>query len=414
MAYKGAIQRGNRVNILPKKSLLLKQYFKPGFWIKPSPALTVLDSNYNLNLIYDELQAASPCFLGFKVSQTWGKIESRNAQGVATFNWDFIDYHLDRLSAMGKYMIFMMPFKNFDGSTGVEGLLPNDLNTSYGTYDAGPPNGTIPISHNYWTYENSPQQDNLEAKPFGYNLALQNPEIINRLNYFFSKLAARYDKHPNFIEITTNESASGVSLDPNLATPISDHEAGIAQMMYVMKNNFKSTMVTADINYSRTFVADIIPEMISRGIGFGTSNSNLGFGLNRTTPIAAPGVLTYYPFTSDKIYNIPEIQGADIRSTTGDDNSKDWPSPAVLVHNVMRLKPNSVVWQRLASARVDTVASASQNNPWLGGGSRQQQPIAIYDWMNANVDANMNIHIVDAAAGLNYTTNLNKKAPAKY
>ncbi len=311
----------------------------PGIYIKLED--WQLQSNVEMEKIYKEV-AETPGIRGIKISALWGRYETRNTPGVSTYNFTQIENILNRLSKMDdKHLIVLIAWRDFTGDADVVNLLPNDMRR-------GVLWNNVPawrhIDYDYlWGYKINVSS---VGANYAYNMKLWSPVLLARMDSFLKAMAAKIDSHPNFNHITTSESATGDPIIP-FGPGESDalQSAGQLAVLTMMQKHFVKSFVVSDFNYSREFVAQAVPILKSRGIGLGSSNSNLKDSLNMTGP--NPGVLTYYPKLSGQIVLAPEIQGHDLRSKFGDDKQVDTPPYDYLYKRVRDdLKANYVVIQR--------------------------------------------------------------------
>jgi len=310
-----------------------------------------LQSPKQMEQIYQEL-ADTPQLRGIKVTMQWGRYETRDVStGKSTYNFSEIDTILARLAALDKYLILDTPWKSFKSVDGASKILPNDMQN--GVLWSDDPNWEH-IDYDYlWAYKKSKYPGQYK---YAYNLKLWDPMVISRFDAYMEALAAHVDNHPNFIQISTTESAIGKSIIPFVAGESRDLQfAGQLAILRIMKKYFIHSMTMADLNFDRDHVASAVPVLEQEAIGFGSPNSNKNEGIIITGPHTAPGVLNYYPKLSGKLVLAPEIQGDDFRGTYGPGSPNDYPSHDYLYKRVRDdLKANIVVIQR--------------NFPhWLGG-----------------------------------------------
>ncbi len=288
--------------------------WKPGIYAKIED--WQIDSSAEMNRVFEDL-ATTPQLRGIKIMILWGRHESKDSSGVITRDFSLIENVLSRLVTLNatlpswnqKHLILGFSWRSFEAAEGVTLLLPNDLR-------AGAPwNGDPLWAHtkynNAWAYRISADF----GGTYAYNIKLWDPVIRSRIDNFLAALAARVDNHPNFNHMSTTESAVGVPVISYAAEGGTEagEFAGQMAIVLMMRHHFVKSLVIPDLNFSHEHVANMVGILESESIGLGSSNSNKSIGLIRTTPLDAPGVLTYYPTLTGKVPLAPEIQGFDLR-----------------------------------------------------------------------------------------------------
>jgi len=323
----------------------------PGIYLKIED--WQLKNPVQMEKIYKEL-ADTPQLRGVKVVMKWGRYETRT-NDISTYNFTRIENILSRLATMdNKHLIVAIAWREFKSEQGVSQILPNDLQ-----------NGVLwnddpvweHIDYEYaWAYIKG-NKDRI----YGYNIKLWNPIVMTRLEAFMEALASQIDTHPNFNQITTTESAVGNPIIPFVYGESKDLQfIGQKDILLLMKKYFTQSLVMSQLNFSRKYVASMIPLLLIEGIGLGSPDGNEHPELIRTTPVDVPGVLTYYPELSNDLILAPEIQKDSYISTYGAGGVEDYPSYEYLYSRVKNdLKANYVVIQRTSPfwlGEVDTGA----------------------------------------------------------
>lgn len=269
--------------------------------------------------VYDELET-TPQLRGIKVMVRWSRHESVNtATGAITRDFSKLKEILDRLAQIsaktkangtdphGKYLILGISWRSFKEGNGAI-TLPNDMRTGR-MWNANP--DWAHMRYDYlWAYKSSmnPKAD------YSYNLKLWDTQVLSRMNDFIAAMATQLDSHPNLTQVSTTESALGQPVIPFVeGEGMQQQFDGQLAVIRMMRKSFTKSLVVPDLNFSQEHVARMAALLEKEGLGLGTSNINKSNGLNRTTPVSAPGVLTYFPKLSNKVALAPEIQGLDLR-----------------------------------------------------------------------------------------------------
>lgn len=364
-------------------------YVKVENWQRDQPA--------EMKAIFKELKE-TPQLRGIKVVMRWGKYETRDPQtGISTFDFSEIDELLDKLAQLdNKHLILAFSWREFKGSNGASNVLPDDLRG--GTLWNDTPQ-LAHVKYDYlWAYRT--HQKLVDAKapvsPYAYNLKLWDKRLMARIEAFLAALAAHVDSHPNFNQISTTESSIGEPLIPfGAGESAALQYEGQLKIIRLMRKYFVQSLVVPDLNFSREYVASVIPLLAAENIGLGSSNSNKGESINRAARGAqAPGVLTYYPQLSNKVPLVPEIQGEEYRASYGsgskegkEKNGK--PSYEALYLRVRdELKANYTVMQRntpywLGDAKTPSMLKFIQtypaivNDPTGAGGLNATLPVSM-------------------------------------
>ena len=313
----------------------------PGIYVKVED--WQLKSTTQMNTIFQELKD-TPQMRGIKIVILWGRYETKDlTTGTISYNFTQIDDILNRLATLNnKHLILSFAWRDFNSNSGATDILPNDLRG--GQMWSVDPDWSHMKYDNLWAYKSGNQ-----IGKYGYNLKLWDTTLRTRIDAFLGALAAHIDKHPNFNHISTTESAIGTpvtSFATEEGSEASQFDGQIA-VIRMMKKHFKSSLVIPALNFSRVHVANVVPILELEGIGLGSPNSNINDAITRTTPLDAPGVLTYYPKLSGKITLAPEIQGDDYESTYGAGGIADHPSYEYLYSRIRDdLNANYTVLQR--------------------------------------------------------------------
>ena len=310
----------------------------PGIYLKIED--WQLKNPVQMEKIYKEL-ADTPQLRGVKVVMKWGRYETRT-NDISTYNFTRIENILSRLATMdNKHLIVAIAWREFKSEQGVSQILPNDLQNGV-LWNDDP--AWEHIDYEYaWAYIKG-NKDRI----YGYNIKLWNPIVMTRLEAFMEALASQIDTHPNFNQITTTESAVGNPIIPFVYGESKDLQfIGQKDILLLMKKYFTQSLVMSQLNFSRKYVASMIPLLLIEGIGLGSPDGNEHPELIRTTPVDVPGVLTYYPKLSNDLILAPEIQGDSYISTYGAGGVEDYPSYEYLYSRVKNdLKANYTVIQR--------------------------------------------------------------------
>lgn len=184
-----------------------------------------------------------------------------------------------------------------------------------------------------WPYgPNTQKGDGTYPPPQRYYLKMYDPAVIDRYNAFCQKLAnyivpgtdgKTLDQGDYFYMFSSLLSSTLESATQELyddAFPghtLIKHEDGVFDMVKKMRANFPNTMVTASLNYTKSFCSRVIPQLGALKIGINTPNMNFSNGL--VIGGANPGILTYFQdvdYANSIILNL-EMQGDDLCATTG-------------------------------------------------------------------------------------------------
>lgn len=335
-------------------------YWKLEQWQVENQSTGLLNTSM-LNTIFAEI-AASPGCRGIKWTTNWGKVENGN--------WTAINELCKRLYALRtgpspKYARLMLAidFK-------ADGVGPGDINQCIPD-DLIVEGGFTPNKGGYTAYTKAFPWAKPSGAVGGYYPKLWDTTIQSRLNSFMQTLAnyvppscdgLSLDSGDILAMVSSLESAPGPIYDTYQGGSQTQFENGLWSFVQNMKLAFTKTPVTMSLNYSQSFVQDIIPQLHAKKIGINTPNSNFAKGLIR---VAAPqGILKY--FEDPAIYNSlimnSEIQGDDFKSDHGIDarddkldvldenphiNGYNFPAYATLLDwCINRLHNHYTVWQR--------------------------------------------------------------------
>lgn len=342
----------------------------PGHYWKRNPGETMTNSTTlntsGLNTMFSEIRA-SPACRGIKWVINWGETENGN--------WIAIDELCKRLWAMRTETpprkVRLMLAINMKGATSpINKLLPNDLvvATTVPNQKAGYTPYTL--AYPFTTAGSAADTGSFS----GYYPKLWKSIIQTRLANFFQMLANHIppncdgktlDQGDILCMVSSLESAprnswngyqDSTTTDGDPVGSLSAFEDGLFNMVKSMKAAFVKTPVTMSLNYSRAYIAEIIPQLHALKIGINTPNSVNAAGLIATT--GNKGILQY--FKDPAIYNSllinPELQGDDFVSSIGIDARHDIlgvntvgydrPSGLTLFNMVKAHHPHYVVWQQ--------------------------------------------------------------------
>lgn len=309
----------------------------PGIYVKVES--WQLNNPVQMENVYRDLES-TPALRGIKVTAIWGEHETRNVDtGISTFDFSKFQNILSRLETMdNKHLIIIVPWREFKGPSAAN-ILPNDMRG--GQLWSEDPSWEH-IDYDYlWAYKMVNQPGN-----YAYNFKLWDTELKSRFNTFLTELAKVVDSHPNFNQITTSESTIGEPIIPFVAGESSDLQyAGQTEVIRSMKQLFPNSFVVPSLNFTRAYVAGVMPVIENEIYGLGTPDMNLHISLNSTGTY--PGILTYFPVLSGKILLAPEIQSDNLKRTYGPGSEIDNPPYDFLYKRVRDdLKANYVVIQR--------------------------------------------------------------------
>lgn len=349
--------------------------FYPGHYVKLEGWQVVktdgsLDTA-SIDTIIQELDQTF-CLRGIKWVIDWGDIENVTT-GAVNWHWTAIDNLYKRLwdmrqGANPKYKRLMLAI-NMRGSgvtnANAKRVIPGDLVVQDNSPGFTPKAGYTVYTH-LWPYTNA-------SNPDGYYAKLWETTIQNRFGTFCQELANHVvpncdgktmDQGDILCMMSSLESSTDSPYDGYQGGTQSTYEAGLFAIVQKMKQAFVKTPVTMSLNFTRAYVASIMPQLPALKIGINSPNSNLQNSINLVpTGGASQGVLLYYqdPAYINNIILNPEIQGIEYKTSIGQDafpdklNLYDFPSYESLYLRCKNdLNANYVVWQR--------------NFPfWLGG-----------------------------------------------
>lgn len=275
-----------------------------------------------LNTIFQEIRT-SPACRGIKAVIDWGPTEDGN--------WILIDELCKRLYALRqeatpKYARLMLAI-NIKGSTDITDLLPADMIVA---------GGFTPTRPGYTAYTNAYPYTSQGAAAntgtfSGYYLKLWSTTVRNRLAAFAQMIADHVppdgdgkslDQGDLLCMISTLESAPRNPYDTYQGGSLGQYETGMFNFAKDIKTAFTYTPVTMSLNYSRSFIASVIPDLATFKIGINTPNGNFASGLVATS--GNPGILVYFDIaTANSIILNPECQGDDFMSSWGIDGRND-------------------------------------------------------------------------------------------
>lgn len=310
-------------------------YWKLEDWQVVNQSTGALNTS-SLNTIFQEVKDTFSC-RGIKWTIEWGDVENGN--------WTVINELCKRLWSLRqgtnpKYARLMLAI-NLKGegvtATAINKLLPLDLVVA---------GGFTPTKSGYTAYTNAfPWKDNGGTTPSGYYPKLWKTVIQSRLAAFCQTLAAHVppncdgkslDQGDILCMVSSLESANDAAYDGFQDSTTGDgdptgsqssYEQGLWDYVQNLKLAFPKTPVTMSLNYSRPFIADIIPQLPGKKIGINTPNGNYANGLNlvdQSAPITN-GILLYFqdPAYYNSIIMNSEVQGDDFKSTMGIDARAD-------------------------------------------------------------------------------------------
>lgn len=285
-----------------------------------------------LNTIFQEIRTSPGC-RGIKAVIDWGPTENGN--------WVLINELCKRLYALRqeatpKYARLMLAI-NLKGSTDITDLLPTDMIVTGGFTPTRPGYTAYTLAY---PYTSAGAADNTGTFS-GYYPKIWKTTVQTRLAAFMQTLAAHVppdgdgkslDEGDLLAMVSTLESAPRNSYNGYQDSTTSDgdpvgslgaFEDGLWAFAQSMKTAFVHTPVTMSLNYSRSYIAEIIPQLAAKKIGINTPNGNFASGLVAAT--GNKGILKYFEdeaIASSIILN-PECQGDDFMSSMGIDARDD-------------------------------------------------------------------------------------------
>lgn len=272
---------------------------------------------------------ATPTVRGIKVVKNWGELEITSASpspgttgtltGPGITDWDDL---LNELNP-DKFLILAIANKCF--GTNPTNYMPLNMMTSTGTY--------TDAAGSHTTYQYMWANKNAAGAAQDYLWKMWDPLVRSRYAAFLELLAAKYDDNPRVCRIDTLESSYGTQLIPKaiMGFDSADYEAGWAISYADTTNHFAKTPYTLHMNSPRPYLYTLSLLLKSNYIGLGAPNSNLQSGYftfnaggppyNRGDPTIGPipacGMAHYYPYFTNQIMLVPEVQGDDFESSTG-------------------------------------------------------------------------------------------------
>lgn len=296
----------------------------PGHYIKLEQS-TVFNTDgsfktANLDTIFNTELKNTFCLRGIKFVISWGDIENVTNSNPATWNWSTIDEFVQRLYAIRqganpKYARLLLALN-----------YRSDTAAASGKLEIVPPDLTAKT----WAWS----QNGTSGQ--GWYINLWDSVIQTRLKTFLQEMANHVvpntdgktlDQGDYFIGLSTLESAIRPAFNNNYnGGSLAMFQDGIIKpfangdsLIKSMKSAFTFTPIQFGGNYTRAFMADIMPQLGGMKVGFNTPNGNLSTGLNATA--APPGILVYAQnpaYYNDIMWQI-EAQGDDYKASTGID-----------------------------------------------------------------------------------------------
>ncbi len=264
-----------------------------------------------------ETQLANTAQLkGIKTSMEWALIET----SPETFDWTLTEDHYNRVAALGKHFSLIFRWREFVTANGVSQILPADLQGDNGV------DGVTGLTDYHYGWQAG------VGSPI--NLKLWDKTLLARFERWIQETAHKFDKLPNFTQISTSETAAGG--EPLIPVPgmtpaqaLAEYELGMIAIMRMVKKYFRHSTHQCQTNNSREMVQTLAAIFEPEAMGCGCPNMNLANSLNTTG--SPPGLFTYIPGLEGKVLIACEIQGLDMRASAGLDTSPDdYPSPLEL------------------------------------------------------------------------------------
>jgi Beta-galactosidase len=278
--------------------------------------------------VYAELQA-TPALRGVQIRYVWAELEPAEGR----YDFTSIDQRLAELAAQGKRLVIQVQTKSFDPSWK---LVPDYLKAV--EYDGGA-----------FTFESEKKGERAahHTTPRGYNIALWNPRVRDRLIALFQALGERYNSHPSFEGIGMIETAFGEPLVSLSADKIDGFYANLLHVHQQMRAQFPNTMTIQEVNYPRPMLQSFLRKLEEMGTALSSPDIFRDErGLSMNTPGAPRGIYTYYPELSGIVPLAPQVMRSNYRNTRGDGTGAVPAVSEILVFVRDELKANYIFWAR--------------------------------------------------------------------
>ncbi len=278
--------------------------------------------------VYAELKA-TPALRGVQIRYLWAELEPAEGR----YDFTSIDQWLTELAAQGKRLVIQVQTKSFDPSWT---LVPDYLKVSEydgGAFAFGSQKKRERAAHN--------------ATPRGYNIALWNPRVRDRLIALFQALGERYNSHPAFEGIGMIETAFGEPLVPLSADKIDGFYTNLLHVHQQMRAQFPNTMTIQEVNYPRPMLQSFVRKLTEMGTALSSPDIFRDEpGLSMNTPNAPRGIYTYYPELSGIVPLAPQVMRSNYRNTRGDGTGAVPTVSEILAFVRDGLKANYIFWAR--------------------------------------------------------------------
>jgi hypothetical protein len=271
--------------------------------------------------VYKELNA-TPALRGIQIRYFWAELET--TKGV--YDFTSIDQRLADLAAIGKRLVIQVQTKSFV-PTGE--LVPDYLKAS--EYDGG--------AFAYRSYGS--------MAPRGYNLALWNSQVHDRLVELFRVMGERYNSHPYFEGIGMIETAYGEPIVSQPAHQMSKFYDNLLSVHQKMRSYFPNTMTIQEVNYPHSILKSFVGKLKEMGTALsGPDVFKDEPGLNRNMRNAPRGIYHFYPELSGIIPLAPQVMHKNYMNTRNDGAGNVPTISEIFAFARDNLKSNYIFWTR--------------------------------------------------------------------
>ncbi|WP_242447245.1 glycoside hydrolase [Nitrosomonas supralitoralis] len=278
-----------------------------------------------MSQVYNELKA-TPALRGIQIRYFWAELETAKGE----YDFTSIDQRLAELAAIGKRLVIQVQTKSFIPKGKPTGkLVPDYLKAN--EYDGGE-----------FAYSS---HGSTELR--GYNIALWNSHVQDRLVELFRVMGERYNSHPYFEGIGMIETAYGepiVSQPGNLRVKFYDNLISVHQKM---RSYFPNTMTIQEVNYPHSILASFVGRL--KEIGTALSGPDVFKdepGLNRNMRNAPRGIYHFYPELSGIIPLAPQVMHKNYMNTRNDGAGSVPTVAEIFAFARDNLKSNYIFWTR--------------------------------------------------------------------
>lgn len=291
----------------------------------PGHYYTILGHGKNdlkyMTQVYEELKA-TPALRGIQIRYFWAELET--AKGV--YDFTSIDQRLAELAAIGKRLVIQVQTKSFVPKGE---LVPAYLKAS--EYDGG--------AFAYSSYGTTALR--------GYNIALWNPQVHNRLVELFKAMGERYNSHPYFEGIGMIETAYGEPIASQPAHQMSKFYDNLLSVHQKMRSFFPNTMTIQEVNYPTSILVSFVEKLKEMGTALsGPDVFKDEPGLNRNTRNAPRGIYNFYPELSGIIPLAPQVMHKNYMNTRNDGTGNVPTISEIFAFARDNLKSNYIFWTR--------------------------------------------------------------------